>query len=138
MIPSKLVESAYEPVLSFEQTHFINDLNGARQNSLDPQMEELSDELVKLMETKMNLIAVQDECARKISLENNQFRNRFAELLRKQKGDQAIKAEVHQSSEPLIFNSLDLMSLKPVGGPSSIGRWLAATNFVSLQACVTW
>ena len=70
MIPSKLEESAYEPGLSFEQTHFFDDLISARQNSLDPQMQELSDELVKLMETKMRrLIAVQEEHARKVSLE---------------------------------------------------------------------
>ena len=138
MIPSKLEESAYEPVLSLEQTHFFDDLISARQNPLDPQMEELSDELVKLMETKMRrLIAFHEEHARKISLENNQFRNRFAELLRKQKEEQAIKAEVLQSSESLIFNSLDLTSLKPVCGPSSFGRRLAATILVSMQACVT-
>ena len=136
VIPSKLAESAYEPVLSFEQTDVNDDSNDVSQISLNPQMEDFSDELVKLIETKMRrLIAVHEEHARKISLENNRFRSRFAELLRKQKGDHTIEAVVPQSSEPLIFNSLDLMSLKPVGGPSSFGRLLAATIFGAESSC---
>ena len=40
-----------------------------------------------------------------------------------------------QSPKPLIFNSLDLISLKPVGGPSSFGSLLAATICGAESSC---
>ena len=87
-----------------------------------------------LIEKKFGeLIAVHKEHARKLTKENNNFRVRFTDLLRKSKD--VMVSQPRENTEPLYFGSFDLMQLTPVGGPQTFGRLLAATLFGAEDKC---
>ena len=81
------------------------------------------------------LIEVHEEHARKLCKQNSSFRNRLVELLRRDKSVEVLKPSVVVSGEPIKFGDLDLMTLNPIGGPSSFGRLLAATLFGAEEKC---
>ena len=99
-------------------------------------LENLSNDLVNLFDKKFRqLLVVHEDNARKLALENNRFRARFTDLLRRQKGEETVMPAPSDNSESLIFNGFDLMTLTPVGGASAFGRLLAATIFGAENNC---
>ena len=86
-------------------------------------LEVLSDDLVNLFDEKFRQpLVVHEDNARKIALENNRFRARFTDLLRKQRREETVMPVPSDNSAPLNFNGFDLMTLTTVGGPSAFGR----------------
>ena len=99
-------------------------------------LDDVSNKLFDVVEGKFRqLIAIHEDHVRKVSQENNRFRARFSELLKKQKGEETIQPARTQSSDPLMYGELDLMNLTPIGGPMSFGRLLAATLFGADENC---
>ena len=137
------VANTYEPSISLnasvEEKSSENDCSqkeirtptessGHAENSISDIIEVVDEKLRKI-------IAVQEEHARKIALENNRFRTRFAELYKRQRSDQTPVRVISTSADPLIFGELDLMTLTPIGGPSTFGPLLAATIFGADNKC---
>ena len=137
------VPNTYEPSISLNATVEENSSeNYCTQKDIRTPTEssghfenDISDIIDVVDEKLRKIIAVQEEHARKITLENNRFRTRFAELYKKQRGDQTPVPVVSSSADPLMFGELDLMSLTPIGGPSAFGRLLAATIFGADDKC---
>ena len=137
------VPNTYEPSISLnatvEEKSSENDCSqkDIRTPTESPGHSEnnISDIIEVIDEKLRKIIAVQEEHARKITLENNRFRTRIAELYKKQRGHQTAGPVISTSADSLMFGELDLMTLTPIGGPSAFGRLLAATIFGADDKC---
>ena len=105
--------------------------NHENSNDVSP----ISERFVATVEREIGeLVALHEEHARKLTKENNSFRLRFTELMKRSKGETLVSKPL-ENSEPLMFGDFDLMTLTPVGGPQTFGRLLAATLFGAEGKC---
>ena len=127
--------SLVEPSISLNE-HLEDSVQKSETSSMGSCcLDGVSDKLFELVDGKFRqLIAIQEDHARKISHENSRLRGMFAELLKKQKGEDALQPVI-DSSDPLMFGNFDLMKLTPLGGAMSFGRLLAATLFGADEKC---
>ena len=96
----------------------------------------------KLTEKFQAALDIQVEHARKISKENQLLRSKLTPLLRQTKTDltsnssssEPLPARVR--GEPIWVGKLDLMTLRPEGGPSRFGRCIGAAVFGSNEKCL--
>ena len=111
-----------EPSVSLNSS-CIEETSQNHENSTD--VSPISERFVATVERKfgaaLELVALHEEHARKLTKENNSFRLRFTELMKRSKGETLV-SKLLENSEPLMFGDFNLMTLTPVGGPQTFGR----------------
>ena len=87
------------------------------------------------------VLATQEEHARKMAKENQLMRSKLIFVLKQARSSSSstslstVPIPVRDEGDPLWFGKLDLMTLVPTGGPSSLGRALGAAMFGEEDKC---
>ena len=138
----EVAEDDYEsPFVDLAKSSCSTPSNLKKSTAADSQYS--MNDVMDFVNSKLNeVMDAQESHMKKVMKENSAFRRKLLEIMRNgEKSEsltnvkQAIKAHRVQH-EPLMFNGIDLMQLKPTDeGPSAIGRAIAPEIFGKEESC---